>query len=417
MSEFTHLVESIREENKWQDTRQQLLDGLAEGSTERAITAQILENTRQESLRKLNESGSSTQTGDFSRYDMMFMPLVRRVIPSLKSMNLVGNQPLSGPTGMIRTVRFRYGRDVYETDAETDKAVNKGDEASGENVYDKYSAIASDSYFDAFEYTIDNSELAAQTELMEGDGGNPMYMDVVKKTVTAQSRKLRAQWTREAEDDSRALDGLDIESEMMAVLADQITRDLDRELLYKLQDLSGSPESYSYANVDGRYAGEKFTALTIAFSEMSNKIAMETRRGGATWMVVSPSILTVLRNASNGSFTPATAARDVSPRESLFAGTFNGSIQVYVDIHADNDPYVLMGYKGQSELDTGLVYCPYIPMETSGVVYDPDSFDPRMNLRTRYALASFEDSDSDLNNSADFYKRAKIEDLNLGFTS
>lgn len=419
MSEHKELFEKIKNQETWQEFKEsKLLDGLSENSRERAITSQLLENTRSNILGKLKESGDTTQTGDFARYDMMFMPLVRRVTPSLISMNLVGNQPLPGPTGMIRTVRFRYGRDVDSSDeSPSNQVVESGDEASGMNVYDKYSFIASDGVYDDFDYTIDNDLNADQTVALEGDGGNPMYMDVTRKTVTATTRKLRAQWSREAEDDSAALDGLNIESEMMSVLADQITRDLDRELLIRLQDLAGITDSFDYSNADGRYAGEKFTALTIAFSELSNRIAFRTYRGGATWMVVTPQILTVLRNAANGSFTPATANHAISPQDSLFAGVFNGNINVYVDVHNNSsDPYVLLGYKGNNELDTGMVYCPYIPMEASGVVYSPENFDPRMNLRTRYAIASFEDEDTDLGNSPDFYAKASITNLSLGFT-
>lgn len=394
-------------EMNWEQKKEQLLDGL-EG-TERSITSQVLENTKSH-LDHINETAdsSSTATGNFSRYDRLFMPLVRRITPSLMAMNLVGNQPLDAPVGMVRTMRVMYADDVAAGGGTT--SVTAGEEASGQNIYEKYSLIAAGEAYDA-------SDARTPEEIMnalEAQGGYAMNMEVVKQTVEAKTRKLQANWTLEADQDSRALDGLDLESELVSALSDEITRELDRELLGELNNLAGITDSFDMANADGRYAGEKFTALTVGFSDLSNRIAKATYRGGATWMVVTTDVLTALRNASNNTFVPATSSGEFSAKESLFVGTFNGNVAVYLDLYATTN-YVLLGYKGSSELDTGFVYSPYVPIMSSGVVRDPTTFDPQISLMTRYAFTKFTDTATSLANSPDFYARATVSNLKLGF--
>lgn len=399
----------------YNEYRDQLLEGL--DGTKRDVVKTVLDNYIKETKKmqgiNLNESGTtgSTPTSNFARYDRIFMPLMRRVTPSLLSMDLVGNQPLTGPTGLVRTLRFRYSQEGLDADGGTGPAA--GTEASGwEKVFEKYSQIAVGEAYEAD----DERDRAEQTIAMEGQGGQPMNADVTNYTVTAGTRKLSAVWSLEAEQDSESLDGLDLESELVSALSDEIARELDREMLYELKDLAGTVENFDFANADGRYAGERFTGLSIGFSELSNQISVKTRRGGATWMVVSPRILTAMRHAADASFTPASASQDISPRDSLFAGTFNGNIRVYMDLYADSD-YALLGYKGNSEMDTGFIYCPYVPVMSSGRVVDPTSFDPRMSLMTRYAFAKFTDEDQNLGHSPDFFARTTISNLELGFKS
>ena len=276
-------------------------------------------------------------------------------------------------------------------------------------MFDKYSLIAAGEA-----YTASDARTEAQiTAVLESDGGNEISLEIVKKTIEAKTRKLQAKWTIESDQDAKAMHGIDIEQELVAAVSDEIIRELDRELINELTALAGTVKSFDFAQADGRYSAEKFTALTIGMSDLSNQIAIKCKRGGATWMVISQNILVALRHANNGSFVPATASGDLSPQNTLFAGVFNGNVRVFVDIYATGDT-ILMGYKGSSELDTGFVYAPYIPLMQSGVITDPDTYDPRMGLMSRYALAKFDNSTTDLNNSADYYGRATVSNLSLG---
>lgn len=383
----------------WEEMKVELLDGLNDKQAQ--ITSVLLENEK----RYLTETAAAgvTATGNVARLEKLVMPMIRRVTPATIAMELVGTQPMTQPVGQITSLRVRYANTISGGGPTAD------DEASGVVVYDKYSGIAAGEA-----YTASDARTEAQiTAALEADGGNEMNLEIIKKAIEAKTRKLQAKWTIESDQDAKAMHGIDIEKELVAALSDEIIRELDRELINELTALAGTVKSFDFSLADGRYSGEKFTALSIGMSDLSAQIAIKSKRGGATWMVVSQNILTAMRHANNGSFVSATASSDLSPSSTLFAGTFNGSVRVFVDIYATTDT-ILMGYKGSSEIDTGFVYSPYVPLMQSGVVTDPNTFDPRMGLMTRYAFTKFDNAAEDLNNSADYYGRAVVSNLSLG---
>ena len=383
----------------WNEQKEILLDGLS--TKQRNITSALLENERTHLVE--TAAAGVTATGNVARLEKLVMPLIRRVTPATIAMELVGTQPMTQPVGQITSLRVKYAKTIATGGPTADQ------EASGVTVFDKYSLIAAGEA-----YTASDARTEAQiTAVLESDGGNEISLEIVKKTIEAKTRKLQAKWTIESDQDAKAMHGIDIEQELVAAVSDEIIRELDRELLNELTALAGTVKSFDFAAADGRYSAEKFTALTIGMSDLSNQIAIKCKRGGATWMVVSQNLLVALRHANNGSFVPATASGDLSPQNTLFAGVFNGNVRVFVDIYATGDT-ILMGYKGSSELDTGFVYAPYIPLMQSGVITDPDTYDPRMGLMSRYALAKFDNSTTDLGNSADYYGRATVSNLSLG---
>lgn len=407
----------------WGDYKAQLLEGLNEKQA--SMLSQVLESTHKENLADKDPANymvtestavGSTGTSNISRYDTIFMPLIRRTMPAMLAMDLVGVQPITTPRGIVRTLRFRFSEDTIATSGSATKVVEAGDEASGVNVFEKYSKLALGGAYDE----VDALNPFEQTVYLEGNRGKPMDLEVVTQTTEPMSRKLSAAYSLEAADDLQALDGLDIETEITQTLGDQILRDLDRELIGELNSLAGTVEAFDFANVDGRYAGEKLAALTIAIDNLSAQIAMKTRKAGATWMVVSQRVFTALKNASNTTFVPvnnfsAANGGDLRISSSLFVGTFGAGVKVYVDPYAEGD-VLLMGYKG-SELDAGLVYSPYIPLSSSGVVRNPESGDFRLMLRTRYALTSFTNTATSLGDSPDYFARATVANLQLGFTN
>ena len=383
----------------WDEVKGMLLEGLSE--KQRDITSVLLENEKT----YLTETAAAgvTATGNVARLEKLVMPMIRRVTPATIAMELVGTQPMTQPVGQITSLRVRYAN------APAGSGLTVNDEASGVKVYDKYSLIAAGEAYNASDARTE----AQITAALEADGGNEMNLEIIKKAIEAKTRKLQAKWTIESDQDAKAMHGIDIEKELVAALSDEIIRELDRELINELTALAGTVKSFDFSLADGRYASEKFTALAIGMSDLSAQIAIKSKRGGATWMVVSQNILTAMRHSNNGSFVSATASSDLSPSSTLFAGTFNGSVRVFVDIYATSDT-ILMGYKGSSEIDTGFVYSPYIPLMQSGVVVDPATFDPRMGLMTRYAFTKFDNAAEDLNNSADYYGRATVSNLSLG---
>lgn len=400
----------------WGEFKERLLEGLSDKQRDLVSTlaenshADFIKDTKDNKVLVETTAAGNTGTGNITKYDTMFMPLIRRTMTSLLANDLVGVQPQTVPRGMVRTLRLRYAQTVNDTAGVGGvPVVTAGDEASGQNVYQKYSLIASGGDYDS----ADNLDPLAQTLYMESDRGKAMDLEVLTQSVDTKSRKLSATYTLEAADDLSALDGLDIESELTQGVGDEIMRDIDRELIDLLTSLAGTVTSFDFALVDGRYAGEKLSALSIAIDNLSAQIAMKTKKAGATWMVCSQNVFTGLKHASNGSFVPATASGQPELASSTFVGTFAGGVRVYVDPYATTDT-VLMGYKG-SEIDSGLIYAPFIPLSSSGVVLDPATGDSRIMLRTRYALHTFTDNDKTLGNSPDYYARATVANIQLGF--
>ena len=389
--------------SNYKERKEVLLEGLS-GHKLRVVDA-LLENQFKATKKLLETAGAGVvASGNFQRFDQIVGPLVRRVMPAVIAMELVGVQPLTGPTGAVRTVRARYST------TKTAGGPTAQDEASGTIVYDKYSLIASGDTA----YTASDARTAAQiTAALESDRGNLMNIETVMQTVTAQMRVLSAVWSIVADQDADNLDGLSMKDEMVAVLSDEIIRDIDREIITDLTNLAGTVKAFDFSQADGRFAGEKFSALSIGCSDLSRSIATKTKRGSATWMVVAPNVLTALTHASNGSFVPASPSGELMPNSTLFVGTFKGSVRVFLDIYASADT-ILMGYKG-NDWDSGFVYAPYIPLMAGDVIQDPSTLDYVMPMMTRYAKASFTSTTTSLGNSADYYARAVVSNLALGF--
>lgn len=413
----------MSEVKNWGEYKESLLEDVS-SDKERGMLNTLMENVHARNVASVGDpqqknhvlveaetgGGGGTPTGNISRYDMMFMPLVRRTAPALLAMDLVGVQPTTGPQGIVRSMKFNYSDDTPETGSGSPFEVEAGTEASGQNVYEKYSLLARGGAYDE----VDSLNPFERTEYLESEDQKTMNLEVMTDRVDTYGRKLSSTWSLEAKDDLDALDGLDIEQEVNQALGDEIVREMDRELLNKMNGLAGTVDSFSFANVSGRYAGEKLSSMLIEFDNLSAQIAMKTKRSGATWMVVSQRVFTGMKNAANSTFVPANNG-DLNISSSLFVGTYGGNISVYVDPYLKTDT-VLMGRK-ESETDTGLIYVPYLPMYSTGVMNNIESLDQKIAMRTRYGLYAATDEQNSLNDAADQYARLTISDLKLGLTN
>jgi hypothetical protein len=163
--------------------------------------------------------------------------------------------------------------------------------------------------------------------------------------------------------------------------------------------------------------------LRVRINEVANEIARKTRLGAGNFIVVSPMIVSVLQSAAKSVFAPAVEGSFKGPNNTQLAGTLNGSIKVYSYLWNQAQPgnsapagsdIVLVGYKGgNNETDAGYFYCPYIPLMSSGVVVNPVTFQPVVSLMTRYGKLALTDPNLSLGNSADYY--GKINVVNLDF--
>jgi hypothetical protein len=383
-------------ESRWQDTKTALLEGLQ--GNKKGVMAATLENTR----KYLSESATAgaTSAGNIATLNRVILPVIRRVMPTVIANELVGVQPMTGPVAQIHTLRVRY--------ANTDNGATAGDEAfSPFKIAESYSGNPG------------SGAAPSPTASMEGVAGNQMSIQILKQTVEAKSRKLSARWTFEAAQDSQAMHGIDVEAEIMAALAQEITAEIDQEVLASLNGLAGdAAETYDQNAVSGTatFVGDEHAALAVQINRVSNLIAQRTRRGAGNWAVVSPFTLTLLQSATTSAFARTTEGTFEAPTNTKMVGTLNSAMRVYVNTYATDNADVLIGYKGTSESDAAAFYCPYIPLMSSGVVLDPATFEPTVSFMTRYGYVELTNTASSLGNAADYLGKVAVTATNVSFS-
>jgi len=385
-------------ESRWHDTKSALLEGLS--GNKKAVMASTLENTRKY-LAETATAGA-TSAGNIATLNRVILPVIRRVMPTVIANELVGVQPMTGPVGQIHTLRVRY--------ADTADDATTGEEAlSPFKIAMGYSGDAAGS----------DAGKAQATAGLEGSAGNRLSIQILKQTVEAKTRKLSARWTFEAAQDAQAQQGIDIEAEIMAALAQEITAEIDQEILASLRSLAGSAAlTYDQSAVSGTatFVGDEHAALAVQINRVANLIAQRTRRGAGNYAVVSPFALTILQSATTSAFARTTEGSFEAPTNTKFVGTLNNAMRVYVDSYAADSADVLVGYKGSSESDAPAFYCPYIPLMSSGVVLDPATFEPVVSFMTRYGYVELTNTASSLGNAADYLSKVAITNGNVSFS-
>jgi len=385
-------------EGRWQDTKTALMEGL--GGNKKSVMDVTLENTR----KYLSESATAgaTSAGNVATLNRVILPVIRRVMPTVIANEIVGVQPMTGPVGQIHTLRVRY--------SDTNGA-GTGDATAGEEALSPFKIA--ESYAGAA-----GTQKAAATAALEGSAGNRLSIQILKQTVEAKSRKLSARWTFEAAQDAQSQHGIDVEAEIMAALAQEITAEIDQEILASLRGLAGTYETYDQAAVSGTatFVGDEHAALAVQINRVANLIAQRTRRGAGNFAVVSPFALTILQSATTSAFARTTEGSFEAPTNTKFVGTLNNAMRVYVDSYAADSTPVLVGYKGSSESDAAAFYCPYIPLMSSGVVLDPGTFEPVVSFMTRYGYVELSNTASSLGNAADYLGEVAITNGNVSFS-
>ena len=386
-------------ESRWSETKDALLEGLS--GTKRTVMATTLENTR----KYLSESATAgaTSSGNVATLNRVILPVIRRVMPTVIANELVGVQPMTGPVGQIHTLRVRYA-DTFNDTSSGNTDTTAGEEAlSPFKIAEGYSGAAA-------------TAKAASTASLEGVAGNRLSIQILKQTVEAKTRKLSARWTFEAAQDAQAQQGIDIEAEIMAALAQEITAEIDQEVLSSLSNLATTVLTYDQNTVSGTatFVGDEHAALAVQINRVANLIAQRTRRGAGNWAVVSPTTLTLLQSATTSAFARTTEGTFEAPTNTKFVGTLNSAMKIYVNGYATSDD-VLVGYKGSSESDAAAFYCPYIPLMSSGVVLDPTTFEPVVSFMTRYGYVELTNTASSLGNAGDYLGKVGVTTANLKF--
>lgn len=389
-------------ESRWGETKDALLEGL--NGSKRTTMGVILENTRKHLAESATAGGTSA--GSVATLNRVILPVIRRVMPTVIANEIVGVQPMTGPVAQIHTLRVRYADGVTHS-GDSSQTTAAGDEAlSPFKIATQYSGST-------FQGT--GAGKANSTATMEGVPGNRINVQILKQVVEAKTRKLSARWTFEAAQDAQAMHGIDVEAEVMAALAQEITVEIDQEILGSLRSLAATEFTYNQATVSGTatFVGDEHAALAVLINRAANLIAQRTRRGAGNWAVVSSAALTVLQSATTSAFARTTEGTFEAPTNTKFVGTLNGAMRVYVDGYAQDSQSVLVGYKGSSEADAAAFYCPYVPLMSSGVVLDPATFEPVVGFMTRYGYVELTNTASSLGNAGDYL--AEIAVSNLSF--
>ena len=244
-------------------------------------------------------------------------------------------------------------------------------------------------------YAIPNSEDSAQILIPE------INISMVSSEITAKTKKLKAVWTPEFAQDLNAYQNIDAEAELTNMLSEYISMEIDLEILDMLiEDAAAGTEYWSAINntvatatsapstlASGFYntQGQWFQTLGTKVQKLSNKIHQLTLRGGANFMVISPTVATIIESipgfasSNNGEADQMEYAFGVQK-----VGSFNGRYKVYKNPYMTEN-VILLGYRGTQFLEAGAVFAPYIPLIMTPLVYDPNTFTPRKGLLTRYA--------------------------------
>jgi hypothetical protein len=371
----------------------------------KAIVAQMLES--QHNFNKIsggdmlgeaahaNQSGAFPTNTNLKGYDPILISLVRRAMPNLLSTDLMGNQPMSGPTGLVFALRAKYstqgGTEALYDEANTvfsGTGTQAGTTPAGQT--------------GANDYKPGTAMDTADGEALGTSGGGTMAemaISIDKVTATAKTRALKAEWTMEIQQDLKNVHGLDAESELMNILSTEINTEMNREFIRRIYNNAKKGAQHNTAvagefdldaDSNGRWMEEKIKGLMFQLEREANHIAKDTRRGRGNNILCSSDVASALSIAGllDDSKLEDSLSHD-GDTQNTFVGTLNKRFKVFVDPYVPSAAlnYACIVYKGNNEMDAGIYFCPYVPLELSRAI-DPSSFQPKMGFRTRYAVVS-----------------------------
>lgn len=415
--------------------------GIANESV-RLTTAQVLENTQSdrtagslvaEDLNTTAGAGFGTGTtigADDMRWPSIVIPTVRRIFPELIAHELFGVQPMSSSLGYAYAIRTKYDESQQFSPGNTNDPYGK---EMGYNTLDTRftgasggvpESVLSGDYWSSYAgveatsaYFEGQGATLAKSEGAEVNTNYPMAkIDLVKGPVEAKSRKLAANWSPELAEDFANQHGVDVDAEMTSILTYEVQGGIDRQLLTAAVRNSingGYVSEWTPVSADGRNQMERIGTLLTQVILKSNQIAIETRRGAANWAVGSSRVTGLLERMNNVPIVQGTTMPTV-PQAGVGAvtkvGLINNGKQLLLrDTFAPaNAEYLLLGYKGATAQDAGIVYCPYIPLQLMRAIKDSD-FSPEIGVRTRYGV--FEGYDAVNWDAGRYYQFIKITGL------
>jgi len=368
-------------------------------------------------------------TGD-SRLPKILIPMIRRTFPELITNEIVGVQPMSGPVGLAFALRYKYDPNYLGNDGSKNNDSNNGgtnlNQNTGEVGYNeldtRFTGTSSDQLSglgtgSEFEFGEHDDGVAALLRDFELTSDIPqMEVSFEKTAVEAGTRRLGAKWSVELEQDLKNMNGIDIDTELTNAMSYEIQAEIDREMLMRMVQVAlnaGSGSGYSTwapESADGRWLAERNRDLYAKIIVEANRIAIRNRRGAANFLVATPKVAAILEMLPEFQWMQVQGNVNTQPVGIARVGNLGGRFNVYRDTRTEaqylgnagsGNPgyqtpgngtprsnelnYVLLGYKGPEFYDTGIIYCPYIPVMVQRTI-GPNDFAPRVGLLTRYGV-------------------------------
>lgn len=288
-------------------------------------------------------------------FDDTLFAIVKRVLQHITELQaIVGVQPMQGPVGQVFQLRYKYVDD-------------------GSN---------------------------------RTDGSKVMRLEVSQGVVEAVSRKLAARWSMEMAQDLQTTHGVGLAGELIEMLALQISHEIAQEVFSDLIELArqGAKVDHQHGSfADDRSPEDTFTrnaTLGIKVNTLANRVGMDSRRGPANFIIgnaVSTSLLQTLGSA----FVPVPKGTKAGTLLTQL-GTLNGSIKVYYSTLITDD-VLIIGFKGSTDVDSGYIYAPYVPLMVTGPMIDPATFQPIIGTITRYGKYIAQKTDTNVTSSELYY--------------
>lgn len=385
-----------------------------------------------------------------ARLPKTLIPMIRRTFPELITHEIVGVQPMSGPVGLAFALRYFYDEDALAASPYNDKngpaaTFPKGpgvwtggntDEMGFNKLYTGHTGISAAGLSglgntnstttsgSCFDFTPQDMGVAALLSQFEASSNIPtMSLKIEKQAVEAGTRRLATSWSMELEQDLMNMNGIDIDSEMTNAMSYEIQAEIDREMVVRMIQVAlnaGLGKGFSVWKpqlADGRWFAERGVDFYAKIVVESNRIAIRNRRGAANFIIATPKVCTILQLLPEFRAFEISSSIQAHPNGVARVGTLSGQFNIYRDtrteaqylegVRAQPIEYALLGYKGSEFWDTGIVYCPYIPVLVQRTI-SPHTFTPNVGMMTRYGVIDH------LFGSDTFYHLIIARDLNTG---
>jgi len=360
--------------------------------------------------------GDAYATGD-NRLPKILIPMIRRTFPELITNEIVGVQPMSGPVGLAFAMRYKYETDSLgaagidghssgktTTGNDGQPRQNDGKEAGYQTLDTRFTGASSSELNGDSSLGIDfidnDAGVAKALADYELTGNIPqMVVSFEKTAVEAGTRRLAARWSVELEQDLKNMNGIDIDTELTNAMSYEIQAEIDREMLMRMVQVAANAgagkgvSTWSPASADGRWMAERNRDLYAKIIVEANRIAIRNRRGAANFLVATPRVCAILEMLPEFQWMQVQGNVNTQPVGIARVGNLGGRLNVYRDTRTEAQyengdrsnrmEYILLGYKGPEFYDTGIIYCPYIPVMVQRTV-GPNDFAPRVGLLTRY---------------------------------